>query len=225
LPNRIIKESICTSEEIDSLNHEQESFFYRLIVNCDDFGLLDARPMVLKAKCYPLKSFDIKRIQVNVSALVAAKLIRLYEVDGKPYLSVCSWSKHQQTRALRPKYPLPKTGSDINCNQLISDVPVFEIENENVIVSEADPMLGFDDFWNAYPKKVGKGAAEKAWTKAGINGSLQTVMQAVAKQKQSDQWRKDAGQYIPNPATWINQRRWEDGDIESLLDNPFVGAI
>ena len=42
MPNRIIKESICTSCEIDSLTPEQEVFFYRLIVNCDDYGRMDA---------------------------------------------------------------------------------------------------------------------------------------------------------------------------------------
>lgn len=42
MPNRIIKESICVSESIDSLSWFDEVFFYRLIVNCDDYGRLDA---------------------------------------------------------------------------------------------------------------------------------------------------------------------------------------
>lgn len=27
-------------------------------------------------------------------------------------------------------------------------------------------------------------------------------------------WLKDNGQYIPYPSTWLNQRRWEDEDIQ-----------
>ena len=69
----------------------------------------------------------------------------------------------------------------------------------------------FDAFWNAYPKKVGRGAAEKAFKKIKPSGDLlQKMLDAVEQQRQSDQWRRDNGQYIPNPATWLNQTRWED---------------
>lgn len=78
--------------------------------------------------------------------------------------------------------------------------------------TDSKPNTSFDVFWSAYPKKVGKGAAEKAWGKAKINGHVPDLMAALEAQKLSDQWRKDGGQYIPNPATWINQRRWEDGE-------------
>jgi hypothetical protein len=71
-------------------------------------------------------------------------------------------------------------------------------------------LEGFVSFWSAYPKKIGKGAAETAWKKAKVNGHLSEVLSALDSQKRSDQWTRDNGQYIPNPATWINQRRWED---------------
>lgn len=71
----------------------------------------------------------------------------------------------------------------------------------------------FDQFWQAYPKKVGKAAALKAWEKA--KPDLQAVLKALEWQKQSDQWRKDGGQYIPNPATWLNQGRWDDAPVEA----------
>jgi hypothetical protein len=73
-------------------------------------------------------------------------------------------------------------------------------------------LRGFDQFWLAYPKKVGKGAAEKAFAKARLNGHLPEVLKSIEVQKRSEQWQKDGGQYIPNPATWLNQKRWEDGE-------------
>ncbi len=88
---------------------------------------------------------------------------------------------------------------------------------------------GFDVFWSAYPKKVAKGNAESAFKKANINGSLSLLLSALDKQKQSDQWKKDNGQFIPNPATWLNQRRWEDetssndifnGDLAYVMRKP-----
>ena len=70
------------------------------------------------------------------------------------------------------------------------------------------PLSDFDMFWIAYPKKVGKEAARKAWAKA--NPELALVLNALEWQKVSPQWFKNNGQYIPNPSTWINQHRWED---------------
>ena len=67
----------------------------------------------------------------------------------------------------------------------------------------------FDAFWSAYPKKVGKGAAEKSFSKLSPS-LLPQMLSAIDTQKKSDQWAKDNGQFIPNPTTWLNQRRWED---------------
>lgn len=83
----------------------------------------------------------------------------------------------------------------------------IEIENKKKSY-DAD---GFAAFWEAYPKKAGKAAALKAWNKIAPDVSLQEQMgKALEVQKQSQQWRKDGGQYIPMPATWLNGRRWED---------------
>lgn len=90
----------------------------------------------------------------------------------------------------------------------------------------------FLNFWKAYPKKVGKGAAWKSWkAKTGTRPALAELVNAIVRQSQSDQWQRDNGQYIPNPATWLNQERWEDevkvidgGKPKSQVntDSPFV---
>ena len=71
----------------------------------------------------------------------------------------------------------------------------------------------FDEFWNAYPKKVGKQYALKAWRKIKPTAELhEAIMQAVNAQKHSEQWRRDNGRFIPNPATWLNGGYWENGE-------------
>lgn len=70
--------------------------------------------------------------------------------------------------------------------------------------SDAD----FEIFWNAYPTKVGKQPARKAFDKVKV--PVETLVAAIERQKCSSQWSKDGGQYIPNPATWLNQGRWTD---------------
>lgn len=70
---------------------------------------------------------------------------------------------------------------------------------------------GFEKFWQAYPKKTAKQAALKAWAKLSPDKELLgTILAAVERDKQSDQWQRDGKQYIPYPATWLNGRRWED---------------
>lgn len=80
------------------------------------------------------------------------------------------------------------------------------------------PLQGtttFDEFWKAYPKKVGKEAARKAWVKAKGKPSVLEIIAALDKQKNSEQWKRNSGQFIPNPATWLNQGRWADEVVES----------
>jgi len=69
----------------------------------------------------------------------------------------------------------------------------------------------FAEFWKEYPKKVGKASCLKAWLKLRPNTELfAQIMDALTKQKGSVQWQREAGRYIPNPLTWINQGRWDD---------------
>ena len=77
--------------------------------------------------------------------------------------------------------------------------------------NNAPPQGGntnFDRFWSVYPKKVGKDAARKAFSR--VKAPVEELIAAVDRQKNSLQWQADNGQYIPNPATWLNQGRWQD---------------
>ena len=239
MPNRILKESICYSENIEKLTQFQENFFYRLIVNCDDYGRMDARPKVLASKLYPLKDIRLNQISDALRALNSAELVTLYEEDGHPFLQMKTWDRHQQIRSKRSKYPPPPDincnhmisddikcnqmiSNDIICNQMISDdiiCPRNPIQSESESISESEsesepaaqvPSL-FDVFWSVYPKHEAKQAAKKAFDKLKPDEALvQTMVTAIEKWKQTDQWQENGGQFIPYPATWLNGRRWED---------------
>ena len=107
MPNRILKESICTSESLDSLTSFQETFFYRLLVNCDDYGCMDARPRILAARLYPIRGIGPDEVEETLQALIRENLITIYRVKGKPYLHVTTWEQHQQLRAKKRKFPDP----------------------------------------------------------------------------------------------------------------------
>lgn len=90
-----------------------------------------------------------------------------------------------------------------------------EEEKEREIENECYARDAFETFWKAYPRKVGKDAARRAFAKVKV--PVETLVAAVEAQKASPQWTKDNGQFIPNPATWLNQGRWED-EVEDLED-------
>lgn len=120
MPNRIIKESICTSETMSKLSWFEQVLFIRLVVLVDDYGRYDARPKIIKGKGFPLDNVTDKQISIALSNLATADIVDLYIVDGKPYLQLKTWAKHQQIRACKSKFPEPNE-SDRTCNQLISD--------------------------------------------------------------------------------------------------------
>lgn len=69
----------------------------------------------------------------------------------------------------------------------------------------------FDEFWAAYPKKVGRGDALKAYKKIKLTEPLhRQMLDAIERARQCEQWQREQGRFIPNPATWLNQERWSD---------------
>ncbi len=102
--------------------------------------------------------------------------------------------------------------SEANSENEIESENEYEIEERKRDSTEREKEnLDFESFWSAYPKKVGKGYALKSWNKISPGKELtKKILSAVESQKHSQQWKKDDGQFIPNPATWLNQGRWED---------------
>ena len=83
----------------------------------------------------------------------------------------------------------------------------------------------FEKFWMAYPRKVSKATALKAWIKINPeNGIIEKINLALDAHKKSEQWKKDGGQFIPHPATWLNQRRWEDELQPAKQGDPGLSA-
>jgi len=111
MPNRMIKESICTSDTIDQLAANEERLFYRLLVNADDFGRFDGRATVVLAACFPLQldKVAVEAVESWLNKLAEVDLIRFYHVDGRRYLYFTTWDKHQRKRAKHSKYPAPPT--------------------------------------------------------------------------------------------------------------------
>ncbi len=69
----------------------------------------------------------------------------------------------------------------------------------------------FEAFWKVYPRKEGKGACRRWWIDHKPDDVLLGIMLSKIEQaKQTPKWNEHGGKFIPMPATWLNQERWED---------------
>ena len=148
MPNRIIKESICYSDDIDQLTAFEETVFTRLLVRVDDFGRLDARPSFLKNTLFVTKKgVTEKNVEDALIKLASLGLVRVYEVDQKPFLVLPTWEKHQTIRAKKSKYPAPLANNDnlqaseIICKQMQTNASKCSRNpiQSNQIQSESNP--------------------------------------------------------------------------------------
>ena len=97
-----------------------------------------------------------------------------------------------------------------------------EQEHEKTRARE-DPQ--FDQFWKAYPRKEDKQAARKAWNRIRPGPEkVAAMMAALEKQKRSDQWTRDGGQFIPYACKWLNHERWKDESTAPAQIRPAVAA-
>lgn len=84
----------------------------------------------------------------------------------------------------------------------------------------------FERFWTAYPRKQNKERARRAWKKLHPDLELCRIMSAaLERDKRSEQWRRDNGDFIPHPASWLNGRRWEDEPAEAAPEAAFRAPL
>lgn len=106
--------------------------------------------------------------------------------------------------------------SELHVIQKIEDRGKKKEKKKDSSSNRPTPPDDFLKFWAHYPNKKGRLDALKAWNaaiKKGILPPIEQILKALETQKQDDQWCKDGGQYIPHPATWLNQGRWDDQPI------------
>ena len=95
-----------------------------------------------------------------------------------------------------------------------------ETETEAEKKTETD----FERFWSEYPRKTGKKAAAKAWRNAKDKPGIGKIIASVHRSISSEQWLKDRGQFIPHPATWLIQGRWDDVHLAPAPVKPAPAA-
>lgn len=199
--SRNIKPAFFQNEKLGELKPINRLAFIALWTVCDFKGCLEYRPKRLKVQLLPYDDCDIKEI---INNLVDSEFIQIYSVEDQDYIKILNFEKHQNPHK--------------NEKEAGSDIPDIDgTRTDNIGTSRADSLLlipdslnplteeweeDFELFYKEYPKKVAPQKAKQAWKK--IRPNIEVVLQALAWQKQSKQWFEKGGQFIPNPATWIN---------------------
>lgn len=146
MPNRMLKESILSSEKFNSLTWFEQSTYIRLILLADDYGRLDGRDVILKSYCYPLDD-KVTRSAISkaISHMVNVGLLQKYEVNNKPYLYFPNFGKYQRLRSKTSKYPAPLNGAQNDSCQSrdrhMSDTCLLEEEVEEELEVEEKENL------------------------------------------------------------------------------------
>ena len=162
-----------------------------------------------------LFNIEKKTIELGLSLFAKYRMIDLF--DGNT-LEIINFSKHQSIEELERKRELTRVRvgryrDKLKGNALLTHdqrkVTLTDKIRQDKIRQDKKPIVEvFEEFWKNYPRKVNKKEAMKAFNKVTV--SLDIILKAIEKQKKSDQWMKDGGQYIPYPSTWLNKERWND---------------
>jgi hypothetical protein len=243
---RQIKPEFYLDDDLAQCSRDARLLFPGLWILADRAGRLENRPVKIKAQIFPYDSdIDAAKVTELLGQLEARHFILVYEVEGRSYIQVRTFEKHQHCHRneIPSQLPGPKKNEHSDEDAVTAAAgteefgpnPEDSVQNPSTrgtytstytstsgeILSDHDaaaaPPVSLDPrslfliFWECYPLKVKKPKAEAAFLKLKPDRALlDRMLQALDRQKQTTAWRKNNGQFIPHPATWLNNRQWED---------------
>lgn len=227
---RMMSDKVIKTDSFMEMPHSTKNLYFYLMIEADDDGFVSNPKTIIRMvnaveddyKILIAKRFVVP-FESGVCVIKHWLIHNLIRADRKINTQ---WSEEKKLLVVDPdtqKYSL-NTGLQPSVNQVTTKCPhrlgkvsIGKVRLGKEPTSSSDD--GFDSFWKIYPRKVGKGAAEKAWEKQKPN--LDVVVASVEAQMTSEQWQKDNGQFIPNPATWLNQKRWDD-ELSSVKQSQYA---
>lgn len=173
-----------------------------------------------------LKTFEqygmIEIIDDTVTIPNWAKHQTLDQIERKrEYMKNYMQKRREEQRLLVDGKDNCKTNSKANdkanskANVSRADKDIDKERDKDISIS-----FGFEDFYAAYPRKVAKTSAMRAWAKLKANQELLDTILNDIKRRIAGEWHGKDIQYIPHPATYLNQRRWEDESSTGQVEKP-----
>ena len=217
---RTIKPEFFTSEDIVSLSPLARLLYIALWCEADKEGRMVWKPSTFKLRYMPGDNCDIHAMCKEITD---SGLVVLY---GNGYAYIPAFKSHQHINPRETVSQLPEPDTKLTRHPRVGTRQSRDSDaqggregkgregNDSTRVVLRDDL--FDLFWDAYPSKVAKDAARKAFHKRNPDADLVALMvKAINLQRASAKWQKNGGEFIPNPATWLNAGQWQDGEFTS----------
>ena len=110
MPYRMLKDTLRTSRNVNSLTDFQFRVWIHLITYVDDYGRGSADAELLKSLLFPRRhGVTVTQITEAIGTLASKGMVILYEHDGEPYFYFPKWGEHQRIRTKVSKFPEPPT--------------------------------------------------------------------------------------------------------------------
>ena len=221
---RMFDKTITNSDKFLEMPVSTQNLYFHLSMNADDDGFVDNWKSIIKisgAKEDDLKLLIAKSYVIPFeSGVIVIKHWRINNFLRK--------DRHIDTHYIEEMRQLEVAN---NNEYILKDwstngqpsIDKNRIEKNNIYINTCSNEQAsnftnnelFDLFWEAYPKKKNKGSAEK-WFKSHkpTKELVDTMLEKIEQQKNTRDWQKNDGQFIPYPSTWLNAKAWEDETID-----------
>jgi hypothetical protein len=175
---------------------------YELIVGCQKVHLMPGDLIFGRKKVSKELKLSEQTIRTFLDFLKTSQNITIRTTNKFSVISIVNWRTYQEEEN--------EINQQIN-QPLTSNQPATNHKQECKELKKKEYTSEFLEFYTAYPKHKARDDAYKAWR--SLNGTrppLAEILSAIEKQKESDDWKKDNGKWIPFPATWLRAGRWDD---------------
>lgn len=203
------------TNSIYKINH---MFLYQQIKNNENYSLLADNKQLQNVTVNSNKMLRLNNSNSNETLPIQLQNVTVNSNDLLPNKNIYKNNNKNIYAHSENEQVYNHESDNHSSNTIKQETKNKAIKKQNKELNELQEKQ-FDKFWQAYPKKVSKKQAQKSWKK--INPSLELfekILKALEMVKQTEQWKKDNGKYVPYPATWLNQERWTD-EINMMQDN------
>ena len=139
--------------------------------------------------------WSVGKVQRFLKALQGCDMIHVETDTGMNLVTICNYDTYQSTDTPNDTTTIQQRYTDRH--------KVKELKELKNIYSDH-----FNEFWLKYPRKIGKSSCSKKYKIALKKADHQDIMDSLDNHIQS--WKQTDLEYIPYPATWLNQERWND---------------